>query len=150
MKQVSQFTADGYYVGPTTAYSGMPNNAHDIAVKVKPGFIPRLVNGKIVQVENHKGESGYVNGEPHTIKDYGPRPDGWSDTPPPPTPEELAAQARAQRDALISATDYLVMPDYPIVAGKLAAVQAYRQSLRDISKQPGFPDAIVWPDKPEV
>ena len=150
MKQVSQFTADGYYVGPTTAYGGMPNNAYDIDVEVIPGFIPRYVEGVVIQVEDHRGKQGYVNGEPYTVTKPGPLPDGWSDTPPPPTPDELAAQARAQRDALIGATDYLVMPDYPITAEKLLAVQTYRQSLRDISKQPGFPDTITWPDKPEV
>ena len=150
MKQVSQFTADGYYVGPTVIYGVLPNNAHDIEVKIMPGFIPRLVNGKIVQEQNHKGETGYVNGEPFTVKEYGPLPDGWSETPPPPTPEEKATQARAQRDALISATDYLVMADYPIPAKSLEAVKSYRQSLRDITRQAGFPNAIIWPDKPEV
>jgi hypothetical protein len=45
------------------------------------------------QVEDHKGKEGYVNGERATIKDYGPLPDGWSDTPPPPTfAEALAAK----------------------------------------------------------
>ena len=26
-----------------------------------------------------------MDGKPYTIKEYGPLPDGWSDTPPPPT-----------------------------------------------------------------
>lgn len=63
-----------------------------------------------------------------------------------PNLEALAAQARAQRDALLSACDYYVMPDYP--ATDLEAVRAYRQALRDLPKQPGFPIEIIWPEKP--
>ena len=35
-----------------------------------------------VDLENHIGKQGWVDGEPVTIKEFGPLPDGWSDTPP--------------------------------------------------------------------
>lgn len=70
--------------------------------------------------------------------------------PPAPGAEVLAAQARARRDALIAATDYLVMPDYPITAKQLASVKTYRQALRDITTQADFPQEIVWPDVPQI
>ena len=60
----------------------------------------------------------------------------------------LAASARQKRDRLIAATDYLVTPDYPIESDRLAKVKIYRQALRDIPEQPGFPRTITWPDKP--
>ena len=60
----------------------------------------------------------------------------------------LAASARQKRDRLIAVTDYLVTPDYPIESDKLAAVKTYRQALRDIPEQSGFPRTIAWPDKP--
>ena len=60
----------------------------------------------------------------------------------------LAASARQKRDRLIAATDYLVTPDYPIESDRLAKVKTYRQALRDIPEQSGFPRTIVWPDKP--
>ena len=60
----------------------------------------------------------------------------------------LAASARQKRDRLIAATDYLVTPDYPISDDRLAKVKTYRQALRDIPKQAGFPRTITWPDKP--
>ena len=60
----------------------------------------------------------------------------------------LAASARQKRDRLIAATDYLVTPDYPIESDRLAAVKTYRQALRDIPEQSGFPRTITWPDKP--
>ena len=60
----------------------------------------------------------------------------------------LAASARQKRDRLIAATDYLVTPDYPIESDRLAKVKIYRQALRDIPEQSGFPRTITWPDKP--
>ena len=60
----------------------------------------------------------------------------------------LAASARQKRDRLIAATDYLVTPDYPIESDRLAKVKIYRQALRDIPEQSGFPRSITWPDKP--
>ncbi len=68
---------------------------------------------------------------------------------PAPTTEELAAQARSQRDALIAATDYLMATDYPLTDEKRQELTAYRQALRDVPEQSGFPTEIVWPVKPE-
>ena len=66
------------------------------------------------------------------------------------TAEELAREARDKRDRLLDQSDWFLMPDYPAKAEDLAAVKAYRQNLRDISKQDGFPSDIVWPTKPKV
>lgn len=66
------------------------------------------------------------------------------------TDEELAREARDKRDRLLDDSDWYVMPDYPASAEGLAAVKAYRQALRDISIQTGFPRQIEWPVKPEV
>ena len=60
----------------------------------------------------------------------------------------LATSARQKRDRLIATTDYLVTPDYPIESDRLAKVKTYRQALRDIPEQSGFPHSITWPEKP--
>ena len=62
----------------------------------------------------------------------------------------VARDMRRERDKRISATDYLLMTDYPISDGDREAVKTYRQALRDITKQNGFPLDVIWPDKPEV
>lgn len=67
---------------------------------------------------------------------------------PGPDDNALADAARARRDDLITATDYLLMADYPISAGQLADVRAYRRALRDLPLQPAFPQAIDWPAWP--
>lgn len=56
--------------------------------------------------------------------------------------ESLANAARAKRDALIKETDFYVLPDYPNAPKGIAE---YRQALRDITEQPGFPEIIDWP-----
>lgn len=67
---------------------------------------------------------------------------------PEPTNEELKEQARQKRDTLIAKTDYLLMPDYPISAEDLETVKTYRQKLRDVPQQNGFPKTIAWPELP--
>lgn len=62
-----------------------------------------------------------------------------------PTPADLAVQTR---NALLAESDWTQLPDVPISAEQKAAWAAYRQQLRDITDQPGFPDNIVWPANP--
>lgn len=64
------------------------------------------------------------------------------------TDGDLAKEAREKRNALIAETDFMAMPDYPLGDAKKAAVLAYRQALRDVPAQSGFPRRIVWPVKP--
>lgn len=64
------------------------------------------------------------------------------------TDAEFASEVREKRNALIAETDYLMMPDYPLDEERKAAVMAYRQALRDVPEQEGFPRQINWPVKP--
>lgn len=68
---------------------------------------------------------------------------------PEPTEEELARNVRGIRNAKLSDTDYLVASDYPISEENLAEVKVYRQALRDITEQEGFPKKVIWPDVPK-
>lgn len=77
-------------------------------------------------------------------------------TPPAaPSLESLFTNLRTERDRRLAATDYLLMPDYPISDDQRAVVQAYRQALRDLPAQPGAPwdgggEATPWPEIPNV
>jgi hypothetical protein len=53
--------------------------------------------------------------------------------------------ARYARDKLLQYSDMWGLADYPATADQLA----YRQALRDITAQAGFPNEVVWPTKPE-
>lgn len=64
--------------------------------------------------------------------------------------EAAEAEVRSKRDSRISDTDYLLCADYPISAEDLKAVKAYRQALRDVPQQEGFPFEVVWPELPTI
>lgn len=57
-----------------------------------------------------------------------------------------AAAVRADRNAKLSASDWTQVADAPV---DKAAWATYRQALRDISGQTGFPWTITWPTQPE-
>ena len=59
-------------------------------------------------------------------------------------------EARAQRDKLLAETDWTQVLDAPIDAETREAYRAYRQALRDIPEQDGFPESITWPELPSV
>jgi hypothetical protein len=78
-----------------------------------------------------------------------------------PTPEEeqaaaaaqeaaLAQQVRAERNRGLIATDYTELPNNQarFTAKEQAAWASYRQALRDVPQQDGFPTTINWPAKP--
>ena len=67
---------------------------------------------------------------------------------PEPTLAERSERIRGQRDAKLQETDVYLLSDYPISEAEKAQVIEYRQQLRDLPMQTGFPDEIVWPEKP--
>ena len=71
--------------------------------------------------------------------------------PPPPSDEELADEARTERNQLLADSDWTQLPDARNAMGadKAAEWDTYRQALRDITEQEGFPREIEWPIKPE-
>ena len=60
--------------------------------------------------------------------------------------ERKSAEVRQQRNDLLSACDWTQLSDAPIDAAVWAT---YRQELRDITDQLGFPWEIEWPVVPE-
>lgn len=63
-----------------------------------------------------------------------------------PTTGQLASEARAERNALLAASDWTQVIDARV---DQAAWAAYRQLLRDIPAQAGFPTDIDWRTTPE-
>lgn len=62
------------------------------------------------------------------------------------TDAELRAAASAQRSQLLTQSDWTQLPDVPL-ATKTAWAE-YRQGLRDITAQAGYPREIAWPAPP--
>jgi hypothetical protein len=57
----------------------------------------------------------------------------------------LATEARSKRNTLLAASDWTQVADAPV---DQAAWATYRQALRDITAQVGFPESIDWPAVP--
>lgn len=58
---------------------------------------------------------------------------------------EVSSRIRLERNALLTQTDYTQTPDSPPDTAEWAT---YRQALRDIPAQEGFPFEVQWPELP--
>jgi len=57
---------------------------------------------------------------------------------------EVAKAVRTTRDAKLAETDWTALSDVTMSA----EMTAYRQALRDVPAQAGFPHNVTWPEKP--
>lgn len=97
---------------------------------VVKGWITQDEYDEIVGAEGAPAEAEGSGGE--TAPDY----------------EQMATAVRAKRDALLAASDYTQATDYPSTYAARTAWAEYRQQLRDVTKQAGFPADVVWPVPP--
>lgn len=58
-----------------------------------------------------------------------------------------SAKLRQERNQKLSASDWTVLPDTPLDAAQWTT---YRQALRDVPSQPGFPFEVQWPTPPQT
>lgn len=63
----------------------------------------------------------------------------------------VEAQVRARRDSLLAASDWTDTLSAKLRLGDDAynLWQEYRQALRDVPQQQGFPSSVLWPVQPE-
>jgi len=59
---------------------------------------------------------------------------------------EAAERVRSERDQKLKDTDWMGMSDVTMST----EWSNYRQALRDVPSQAGFPHTIIWPAEPEV
>lgn len=74
----------------------------------------------------------------------------WVD---PRTPEQQYQDAVdiviPQRNELLYQSDWTQIPNNPLTAEKQQEWAAYRQELRDITMQSGYPFTVIWPTPPQ-
>ena len=58
--------------------------------------------------------------------------------------DRLSDEIRAKRNSLLAETDYLALSDTTLSSD----MATYRQALRDVTSQAGFPSNVTWPAKP--
>ena len=61
------------------------------------------------------------------------------------TEDQLACEIRLQRNQMLSVTDWTMCRDVHLSENVEAAYVKYRQELRDITEQEGFPYNVVYP-----
>jgi hypothetical protein len=54
---------------------------------------------------------------------------------------------KKRRQSLLASTDWTQIPNGPLSIQEQAAWAVYRQALRDITEQSGYPTEVVWPTK---
>jgi len=69
----------------------------------------------------------------------------WNEVPESFLTEQKAEFIRSERDDLLKQSDWTQVADAPVDAEAWAA---YRQALRDVPQQSGFPGDIEWPTPP--
>lgn len=65
-----------------------------------------------------------------------------------PNTSYLDAKARYERSQLLQASDWTQIPNSPLTTAQQTAWATYRQALRDIPAQSGYPVNITWPTAP--
>ena len=93
------------------------------------------------------GPHKVVNGDavaltPDEIAEHDARTVAWDAA----RPARALADMRAERNALLAASDWTQAPDAP--TANAAAWKVYRQALRDLPAQWTYPNAPQWPTAP--
>lgn len=62
--------------------------------------------------------------------------------------DEAAAGIRSERDQKLTACDWTMLSDSPLSDDAKTEWQTYRQALRDMPTDSGFPHSVTWPTEP--
>ena len=111
-----------------TPFAAVPAGATMVAPAFAPGFLPVWDGEAWRNVEDHRGERGWVDGAFTIVSGIGPLPAGWEQAPPTPAGNALTTSRRAEilaRLAELAAAS--IRPLRAIADG--TAVQADRDRL---------------------
>ena len=125
------------------------------------GQILRVVNTKEIDSQIGQGES-FIEGEFDDVSYYIEN-DAAVQIPPQPSqysvfdfttkqwvlnPDLASSDVLTARNKLLFSTDWTQIPNNPLTSEKQAEWATYRQELRDIPQQSGYPYNVVWPVAP--
>lgn len=67
----------------------------------------------------------------------------------PKSQDQTAQTVKAIRNQLLADSDWTQLPNGPLSDAQRTAWATYRQALRDVSSQPGYPLHVNWPAQPQ-
>jgi hypothetical protein len=122
------------------------------ATEVQPptpsiGSVAVFGDGEWTVLPDHRGETYWLaDGSEHVVDFIGDLPENALSEKPvippaPPTWDEV----RAQRNALLSASDWTQLPDVELSTEQVMEWRSYRQQLRDITDIFAAPESVIWP-----
>ena len=117
-----------------------PLNALRVEPEFQEGYWPCEQDGSWVQIEDHREKQGYINGEPFIIKELGSLSDGWSDTPPPPSFEEVQTDKVSEINGKYEESIRILQSGYPnseVLSWERQAQQA-KELKADLDAPAGF------------
>lgn len=143
----TEATCDGLGIDPVLA-SAQPNPSGDYKIVVRDGVEQDAANNWVYAwterdmfteyEEEVTNEEGGTTTNVVTVQDQ-------IDAKVAADTAALAATERARRDELLKETDHFGLSDVTMSD----EMTDYRQDLRDVPQQAGFPATITWPTKPE-
>jgi len=63
--------------------------------------------------------------------------------------EAIESEIKAKRKQLLFDSDWTQIPNNPLTTAQQEAWATYRQELRDIPNQSGYPYNVIWPTPPQ-
>ena len=113
-----------------------------------PATIPAATLAEYDVYEVTATQQPAYDGDTHTAAQAVELVDGvwtqvWTVEPLP--QEQVEANMRSIRGSKLAESDWTQVADAPV---DKEAWAAYRQALRDVPSQPGFPYSVIWPEEP--
>jgi hypothetical protein len=63
--------------------------------------------------------------------------------------KEQESEVLAKRNSLLQQSDWTQIPNNPLTAEQQQLWAIYRQELRDVTSQSGYPFNVIWPTPPQ-
>lgn len=130
---IDSFGYDPVFEGPqATTIPPYQYSQRDGVVEVDGKWFTHYIAGPVFQ--DYTDDKGVVHTAAEQYEEYCFAKDA-----------EQGKVVRAERNTRLADSDWTQLPDAPV---DHAAWATYRQELRDVSNQPGFPWEINWPVAP--
>lgn len=131
-KQDGQIINSGVCIDSDFDIQQVPENCSILPIQSNPSF-QYIENGAVIDMPQKPNAWSFFNYLTKTWDaDY----------------ETADMIQKCKRQLLLSESDWTQIPNGPLTQKQQQAWAVYRQELRDITKQSGYPTNVIWPTQP--
>lgn len=118
-------------------------NTIDINSQIATGesYIDGNYNDSLYYIQNNKPVVLPIQPNPYSVFNWSTHQ--WIDNS-----NEASYFVISKRNNLLYSSDWTQIPNNPLTTEQQAAWATYRQELRDITTQSGYPFNVIWPTPP--